>query len=385
MKVHERYPSWTALYRGGIASALAYPLRLLISRLYGLHPVHRTRVSVRPVEGGPCIVSIGNIEWGGGGKTPCAIVLCEALMERGMRPVVVTRGYRSEAERKGTYIVTSSEAQVGPEGMRCIEEERLGGRVIGCGRDHGVESLARLIGDEPAIYRARGIPVVIDRRRARGIEIASRVFGPTHIILDDAFQNRETPRDLDILLLDRERPFGRGGLMPLGSLRERPEAIRRADIIIFTRANSDQVPEEATGLVSGKHIFFSNHRPVRLIGRSGEEIPLETLRGRKLALLSGIARPGSFEDMIQSLGTEPSLSFRFADHHEYRQGDIRWMLDRMEEGTLVVTTEKDMAKVGSLFPADIDIAALEIAMEIRGLDRLIEQIENQRRFSGENP
>lgn len=376
MKVHERYPSWTALYRGGRVSTLAYPLRFLLSRLYGLHPIHRRREAVRPADGveGPIIISIGNIEWGGGGKTPCTISLCEALIERGKRPVVVTRGYRSEAEREGTYIVTSREAEVSPEGMRCIEEERLGGYIIGYGDDCSSDSLARLIGDEPSIYRAHGIPVVIDRRRTRGVEIASRIFEPTHLILDDAFQNGETPRSIDILLLDHERPFGSGGLMPLGSLRERPEAVGRADIIIFTRADSDRVPPEADGLVSGKPVYFSNHRPARLIGRSGEELPLEILRGRDIALLSGIARPGSFEDMILSLGVEPSISFRFADHHEYRPGDARWMLERMEEGCMVLTTEKDMVKVGTLFPGDIDIAALEIAMDIRGLDRLLEYI-----------
>ena len=381
MKVHERYPAWMALYRGGHFSALAYPLRFALSRLYGFHQTYRNRGAGAQGEGGTgtIIVSIGNIEWGGGGKTPCAIALCEALIERGKHPIVVTRGYRSEAERKGPYILASKGAQVGPEGLRFMEEERLGGRVIGYGDDRGTDSLARLIGDEPSLYRAHGIPVVIDRRRARAIEIAERVFEPTHLILDDAFQNRDTPRDVDILLLDQEKPFGSGELMPLGSLRERPGAARRADIVIFTRSVSDEVPPEAADITGGKPIFFSNHSPRCLVDRSGEEISLEYLRGRSVALLSGIARPESFEGTAISLGARPSLSFRFADHHEYRRGDIRWMLDRMERECTLVTTEKDMTKVESLFPVEIDIVALSVTMEIRGLDRLLEYIENRHR------
>ena len=260
MKIHERYPRWAALYGEGALSTIARPLRRLLSLLYGLHSIHRRREAPRPAPGGPCIISIGNIEWGVGGKTPCAIALCRAVVEQGGRPVVVTRGFRSEAERIGTYIVVPDGLKVGSGGLRCIEEERLGGRVIGYGEDCAGDSMARLIGDEPSIYRARGIPVVIDRKRARGAAIAKRVFEPTHLILDDAFQNSETPRDLDILLLDHERPFGSGELMPLGSLRERPEAASRADAIIFTRTDSDTVPEDAARFVSGMPIFFSNHR-----------------------------------------------------------------------------------------------------------------------------
>ena len=237
MKVHERYPARMKLYQGGNLSKLARPLRRLLSRIYALHPVHRgssTR-SPLPLPDDPCIVSIGNLEWGGTGKTPCVMALCEALSERGYSPVVVTRGYGSVAERSGPYIVPSRAGPVGPEGLRCIEEEGLGDRVVG-GGTRGAVPLARLIGDEAALYRARGLPVVIDGRRERALEVAARLFEPTHLILDDAFQRRSLPRDADILLLDGERPFGTGELMPLGSLRERPEAARRADIVIFTRS-----------------------------------------------------------------------------------------------------------------------------------------------------
>jgi tetraacyldisaccharide 4'-kinase len=385
MRVYERYPAWMRLYRGGLLSVLAYPLRRTLSHIHGLRPTRRSRGAGRPAgrPGDPCIISIGNIEWGGGGKTPCALALCDALLRRGFRPVVVTRGYRSEAERTGPYIVASGEATVGPEGIRCMEEEGLTGRVIGYGKECGAASLADLIGDEASLYRARGVPVVIDRRKARAVEIASRLFRPTHLILDDAFQNKDAPRDIEVLLLDHEMPFGTGELMPLGSLRERPDAVERADIVIFTRSVSEQIPPEAVELIGDKPVFFSSHRPTRLIERSGEELPIEYLRGRSVALLSGIARPESFETTIESLGVRPAASFRFADHHRYHPRDISWMLERMEGECTLVTTEKDMVKVGSLFPDGIDLVALEIVMDIQGLDRLLEYLTGGLRTSPE--
>mgnify|MGYP002395025150 CR=1 FL=1 len=376
MKIHERYPASRALYTGGRLSFLGYPLRFLLSRLYGFHS-SRIGPAEKPAgttQEKPLVVSIGNIEWGGGGKTPCTIALCEALIDRGERPVVVTRGYRSDAERSGPFIVTSRRIDVGSAGLRFLEEEGLGDKMIGFGGGITSEAVVQLIGDEPSIYRARGIPVVIDRRRDRGVRIASRVFDPTHVMLDDAFQNRSTARDVDIVLLDHENPFGSGELMPLGSLRERPKAVKRADIIIFTRASGHTVPPEAEKVTSGKPIFFSRHRPTRLVGRAGEEISYELLRTRKIALLSGIARSEAFEKMIRSMGCEPVASFRFADHHRYDTGDIRWMLERLEGDCFVVTTEKDMVKVKRLFPKGKGLAALLVRMDIDELDRLLERL-----------
>ncbi len=375
MEIHERYPSWMKLYRGGGLSRFSRPLRRLLSRMYGLHPIHRgggTRSS-SPTNGSR-VVSVGNLEWGGAGKTPCVMTLCEGLSGRGLRPVVVTRGYGSRAERAGPYIIPSSGEEIGPGELGVLEEQGLGGRVVGSG-GCGTMPIAELIGDEAALYRARGLPVVVDGNRERAIDIAERLFRPTHLILDDAFQRRGLPRHADILLLDSERPFGTGELMPLGSLRERPVAVRRADIVVFTRSESDRMPSEAAGLVEGKPVFFSSHRPTRLVGRSGVERPLDLLGSRSVALFSGIARPESFEASVESIGAEPVVSFRFADHHRYSPADVSWMLERLGgSGATLVTTEKDMVKSGSLFPDEVDLVALAVEMEIRGLERLLDLI-----------
>ena len=117
------------------------------------------------------------------------------------------------------------------------------------GAGHGTLAReAEALGDEILIYRDRGISVIIDPRRGRGIELARRLFSPSHILLDDAFQNFSVAKDVDILLLDADKPFGGGTLLPLGTLRERPRGARRADIVIFTRAGERRIPEAAQRL-----------------------------------------------------------------------------------------------------------------------------------------
>jgi tetraacyldisaccharide 4'-kinase len=379
MRVHERYPVWMRIYRGGPLSVLLSPVLSVASSLYGVYlsmgrGSSERRRARREGTKGALVISIGNLEVGGAGKTPCVLALAETLRERGQRPVVVTRGYGSEAERGGCCIVAAAGIEIGERGLRFIERTRLGGRVVGSRGGLEPLQLARLIGDEAVLFRDRGIPVVVESNRLRGFGIAEGVFEPTHILLDDAFQHRRAPRDTDILLLDASRPFGNGRLLPKGTLRERPEAVRRADVILFTRAEGDRIPGEALSVIEGKRIFFSSHLPVGLFGRGEVRLPTEHLRGKRVALFSGIARPESFEEMVRSAGIEPVVSMRFADHHSYTDRDVEWIMSRAEPDCMLVTTEKDWVKAVSLFPRGAEPLALRIKLEIRGLDRLLEII-----------
>ncbi len=231
---------------------------------------------------------------------------------------------------------------------------------------------AEVLGDEVLIYRDRGIPVIIDPRRSRGAALARRLFAPSHILLDDAFQNVSIAPDVDLLLLDAERPFGAGTPLPLGTLRESPRAARRADAIVFTRARERRVPAEAQRFVEGKPVFFADHAASGLIGRRGEPVPLERLAGRDCVLFSGVARPASFERTALALGALPRASFRFDDHHRYGRDDVRAMREEAGPRTAFVTTEKDRAKAIDLFPDESDVLALRVEMTIDRLDDLLD-------------
>jgi tetraacyldisaccharide 4'-kinase len=383
MKIIERYPTRFRILSGSGAWALLYPVKLALAGVYRIGLIaarrgstdrrraafhqHGADSSPRPV-----IVSIGNLEAGGVGKTPCALRIAGGIAERGGVPVIVSRGYGSLAQRRAPCVIPGG--RVLPEdggGAYLTDRELLASHQSG---SEGPARAAETLGDETLLYRARGIPVVIDPDRGRGADLARRLFSPSHILLDDAFQNTSIRKDVEILLLDAERPFGNGHLLPLGTLREIPSAARRADIIVFTRAASGSVPPEARRYAAGKHVFFARHEASDLMDRQRGPVPLSRLAERECVLFSGIARPESFERAARCAGARPRAAFRFIDHHVYGGEDVRMMLAEGGGDAAFVTTEKDWAKAIGLFPVDAEILALRIEMRIDGFDRLLDLV-----------
>lgn len=360
MRIIERYPVSIRAWTGRGAWSLLFPLRALAAAVWR-YRVTRSATAVAPPPVDPArprVISVGNLEVGGGGKTPFAALLAGRIDEAGGVPVVVTRGYGGRIERTGG----------GPVAV-------LAGRKIADGAAGDVRLASEPpdpaeTGDEACIFAARGIPVVIDPDRARGIAAAIALFCPTHVILDDAFQHRAAWRDLDILLLDHERPFGDGRLMPLGTLREPPSAVSRAGAVVFTRARDRTIPAAARPLVAGLPVAFARHLPLCLRDAGGRRRPLEILAARRVLLFSGIARPSGFEELVSSLSGEAAASVRFEDHHRYTAGDVRLLLGEAGEETTLVTTEKDWEKVRSLLPPAVDAFALEIELSVDGIDDL---------------
>ena len=377
MKIIKRYPVRLRMFEGAGAWALLYPARLVLAAVYRLWlAVARGRRAGSPfsgslesVSGRPVVVSIGNLEAGGGGKTPCALRIARGIIDLGGLPVVVSRGYGGVAGRRGPCVVPAGrELRGGSEGGFLVDEELLASSSPEAGSS---ARAAEVLGDEILLYRERGISVVIDPDRIRGAGLANRLFSPSHVILDDAFQNRSIRKDVEILLLDAERPYGNGRLLPAGTLRESPPATRRADAIIFTRARAPRVPREAEGYVRGTRVFFASHEPVDLLDRKGEPRPLSYLEGRECVLFSGIARPRVFEETVLSLGARPRAAFRFADHQRYARKDVHSMLLEGSGETPYVTTEKDWAKAQGLFPEGAEVLALRIEMKIEGFEELL--------------
>ncbi|HEY5132608.1 MAG TPA: tetraacyldisaccharide 4'-kinase [Candidatus Krumholzibacteriaceae bacterium] len=380
MKIVERYPVRLRMFEGAGAWALLYPARLVLAAVYRLCLAATEGRTVGPgvslfsgpfesAPGRPVVVSVGNLEVGGGGKTPCALRIARGIIELGGLPVVVSRGYGRVAERRGPCVVPAGRELRGDSGGGFLIDEEL--LASSSSAPDTFARAAEVLGDEILLYRERGIPVVIDPDRMRGAALASRLFAPSHIILDDAFQNRSIRKDVEILLLDAEMPYGNGRLLPAGALRESPPATRRADAVIFTRAHAPRVPREAEGYVQGKRVFFASHEPVDLLDRRRRPRPRSYLEGRECVLFSGIARPRSFEEMALSLGARPRAAFRFADHHRYTRKDVHSMLLEGSRETAYVTTEKDWAKAQGLFPGDAEVLALRIEMRIEGFEELL--------------
>lgn len=297
----------------------------LRNRLYdtGMLPIRRADVPV---------VSIGNIEVGGTGKTPFTIALARELAAHGYSTVIVTRGYRGRL--KGIVRVRS---------------------------DHHF----RDVGDE-ALFMARigDVPVVKSPDRFLGALYARNELKADLVLLDDGFQHRKCHRDLDILLVSGD--LSREALLPLGRLRESAESVKRADIIVHTKGS--------TGGITAELI------PSSLMDGSGRVHDLSLLDRRRVLAVSGIARPDHFIRSLETLGARvEALTFR--DHHAYTHRDIGKIRARSKDHDLIVTTEKDMVR---LEPAWLDAKwlALRVEMRITGMDEIIREIEGIVKGSG---
>jgi len=319
------------------------------------------------------VISVGNIEVGGGGKTPFCIYLLSVLTGEGRRPVHVSRGYKSEAEKMQgmTTVVLPRHAKSWPRtepGVRFLTRD--------------TEALSDIIGDEGAMVAERnpGVPMVISGDKAGALRKAADLFRPSHIILDDAFQSWGVHRNVDIVLLDAKRPFGNGRLLPAGTLREGVSALGRADAIGLNGIdNADDLSRAAAIIrqaVDTDAEMFGIARTVRFFTTRGrEEVPVRD----PVASLSSIARPAAFDRMLERCGCDVRLSIRFPDHFRYRTGDIAAIRRRtaLERIRCLVTTEKDWVKLRNFEWRDpeIVIARLELAVQP---DAFLEKIKKPR-------
>jgi len=290
----------------------------------------------------PCaVVSVGAITAGGSGKTPLAAALAAALHARGLRCALASRGYG-----------------------------RAGGEEVELVSDGvGLRSTAARAGDEPLVLAAHapGVPVLVARDRARAGRRAVGAFGAEVLVLDDGFQHHRLARDLDVVVLDGAEGLGNGAVLPRGPLREPPAALRRADAIVVMDGPLAPEDEARVAAHAGAAARFAVRRApaaLRPLGHGAPEPP-ESLRGREVGLLSGLARPAAFRRTVESLGARVVAERRFADHHRYRAADLAGLA---AHAPLWLTTEKDAVKLDPAWTDSLHLRVL--ALELQGVPPL---------------
>jgi tetraacyldisaccharide 4'-kinase len=322
--------------RRGLGAALLRALLTLASGLYVfLHGTRRFlyRIGLFRSHGFPCpVLSVGNITAGGTGKTPLVQYVARWFARKNFRVAVLARGY---------------------------------GRVDGAGDDEDLLSEMEL---DNAV-RLAGADRVANARKALADYHAEL------LLLDDGFQHYRIRRGLDIVAVDATNPFGNGRRLPRGLLREAPDALRRADLIVLTRV--DQVPPlelEALRAKIGKAVE-TVHKPVLLRDLTARKRHgLDWLRGRSVYAFCGVGNPESFRRTLESLGAEIVKFRAFDDHHAYTPRDLRRLAAEAQEfmAEAVVTTEKDATKVG---PEAFDrpLTALRVEIEVTRNEELLEE------------
>src|SRR5438105_3334796 len=211
---------------------------------------------------------------------------------------------------------------------------------------------ARLIA-EPLLMARRGLTVFVGPRRAL---LAKRAVerGADVLVLDDGLQHHGLARDLDVVVADASNPFGNGRLLPRGPMREPVSALSRVEngLLWLTRCDLPRDPRVA-------------QLPAWAVLES-EYAASADLRGKRVFLFAGIARPASFEATVRALGAEMAGARWFRDHHRYGAYELS-ALRRDAGGALLVTTEKDLVRIEQRE----GIAAVPVEVRIRaGEDRL---------------
>lgn len=255
------------------------------------------------------VISIGNLAVGGTGKTPHVEKILRMLS--GRRVAVVSRGYGRKTH--GFLVVESN-------------------------------SRAEDVGDEPLQMKRKfpEVTFVVDENRCEAIEcLIKSESRPEFVVLDDAFQHRYVKPWMQILLTDYSRLFTQDHVMPAGRLREFKSGYRRADLIIVTKCPEKITLEEARKIKS--EINHGSNQKV-LFTSIVYKIPAEQFRGKRVVVLTGIARPEPLIEYVGRFAAE-TIHLRFADHHSYTQRDIERICKAAETADMLVTTEKDAMRL----------------------------------------
>jgi tetraacyldisaccharide 4'-kinase len=274
------------------------------------------------------VVSVGNLTLGGTGKTPLVRWIAQWFRDRGIPAAVVSRGYGAQS---------------------------------GDANDEALE-LRRLLPDVPHVQNA-------DRVAAARKAVAE--FGCRAIVLDDGFQHRRIGRDFDIVLLDALSPFGFGHVFPRGTLREPIEGLRRADVVVLSRADLlDPAQREEIWRTVRAHAptaicAEAVHAPRSLISAGGERMPLDATWDQPVAALCGIGNPTGFRHTLEQCGCQTAGFREFPDHHRYTPRDVqrlaRWA-DELEVSAVLCTC-KDLVKLAVDRLGDKPLWAVRIEIE----------------------
>lgn len=288
------------------------------------------------------VISIGNLTTGGTGKTPLVCFIARHLRAQNLRVAIVSRGYGAE---------------------------------VGEDNDEAME-LARELPD---------VPNVQDANRVEAARIATEELETEVILMDDGFQHRRLHRDLDIVVVDATNPFGYDHLLPRGLLREPVSSLARADAIILSRANLvDDATRESirkTALQHAPKVVWAEavHSPNALLEWPSSKRPIESIAGKKVALVSAIGNPDAFATTMKLCGAEVVGIKALPDHDRYSRETVveidNWLRSLNDPSIELICTHKDLVKLQTDRLAGHRVSALLIDIRFTvGEGELLEAI-----------
>lgn len=287
------------------------------------------------------IISVGNITVGGAGKTPLVIWLARHLQDRGLKSIILTRGYM-------------------PYGSQDSDE-------------------ADML-NEQIPY----VPVLSGADRVMSIKKAINGLPVDVFICDDAFQHWPLKRDLNIVAIDAGNPFGNGYLLPAGILREPLSALKRADVVVLTKTDGMGDLQALTTRVKSINahalIVESLHKTGGTMNVFGlDALPVDFLKNIPVVGFCAIGDPASFEMVLKNSGASVVKLVTYRDHYVYQRRDVEHLVDfcRLQAVPVLVTTHKDAVKLRVFEDVfkDIRLVYIPIQLEItKGSDEFLQKV-----------
>ncbi len=290
----------------------------------------------------PChVISIGNLNLGGTGKTPTVLYLCKFLQTHKINGIaILSRGYKRN--RRGTILVS--------EGNGPLEEWQN-------------------VGDEPFMMakKTKNIPIVVDNDRSRGGFFLINNFKPKIIILDDGFQHRSLSRDIDIVLINGLSYPSDYSFLSVSYLRETWSSLKRADAILFTKNNPTP---DLLNEIKKENIFNFSSTFTNTITFS-KNFGHNTLKDKKVILLSGIGNPKHFEKTAKENECVIVGKKTLRDHFIYTAKILSDIVEfaKSLKADCILTTAKDWVKIEPLNPK-FSFAVLEIELKLIGKNNI---------------
>ena len=350
--------------RRGKRAAIFRGLLFGSSKLYQAGvKIHRWLINVRILRDttlGVQVIAIGNLTWGGTGKTPVVEKFARELRDAGRNVAILTRGYRSKPPPFHQWLINKI----------LFREDATPPRIVSDGKSLLLDS--EMAGDEPYMLASnlKDVVVLVDKNRVKSGRYAIEKFGCDTLLLDDGFQYwKLRGRRHDVVLIDSQQPFGNEFMQPRGSLREPPAHLTRANTIFITKSDGKTggLRDRIAGLNSTAAIIECVHHPLYLEDVfTSQRSALDILKGRKVASLSGIAQPESFEQSIVQLGAELVYSKRFADHHRFTQQEVLNAINRgkKRQADVIITTQKDAVRFPKIDRRDLPIYFMRVEIRI---------------------
>lgn len=271
------------------------------------------------------VLSVGNLSYGGTGKTPMVEYLV-MLLKPSPALSILSRGYGRES--KG-FIVANKRSNV------------------------------KYIGDESLQYQKKfpEVRVAVDEQRKRGITLLLQKFPDLEVVLlDDAFQHRYVKPGLSILLTDYHRLYSEDYVLPSGTLREFRRGAGRADILVVTKTPKVFSPISRRRILEELHpashqvvcfSYIKYSEPIHF--QEGTEVPFPE-KVTNCLLITGIANPYPLQEHMERKCSE-LVTMSFPDHHPYNEKDVEMILKKFNDlptqKKVMVTTEKDLMRLKS--------------------------------------